>query len=303
MNELGRSNTEVPGGADADRSLAAIGAACGLDFRRCKRLPGEHGAVEATVPGSGRFIVKWTRHPAPWQDHVAGVTTALRRRRYPAPRIIAADEVDGLSYLVQEKLPGTPPQELDADQLESLISVVEMHRDGARGLERRGLGWGEQVQRDLADPEHWSLRKRALAGHSPLGARLVADIARRAAALDVSGLPEQDIVHGDFGLGNLLFLPGALSGVVDWDGWRPGDHRADLVTLWFALRIGTDQTCTAARLKAHLRQIMCQELLWLYAAHNVVRTLGWFAHRYGELPSPQWMDASIRLLRATLDQR
>lgn len=290
------------GGTDADRALPVIAEACGLGFSRVKALSGEHGAVEATVSGRGRYVVKWTWHPHLWQHDVAELTVRLRTLRYPAPRVIAADRLHDMAFYVQEKLPGAPSDELDVDQLEQIIDLVELHAGAARGLSSPAstLPWGEQILRDLADPGHWTPRKQALAAHSPRGADLVRDIARQAVRLDLSRLPADDVVHGDYGLGNMLFHAGGLSGVIDWDGWRPGDRRADLVTLWFALRIGTDQARASTELRRHLRRIMPPELLWAYSAHNVLRTLGWFAFRHGGFPSPVWMAASESLLRTAL---
>ena len=290
------------GGTDADRALQVIAGACGLGFSRVKPLAGEHGAVEATVAGRGRYVVKWTWHPHLWPHNVGEVTARLRSLRYPAPRVIAADRLDGIAFYVQEKLPGSPSDELDEDQLEQLIELVDLHAGAARGLSSPGgtLPWGEQIVRDLADPGHWTPRKQALVAYSPRAADLVAAIERQAGRLDLARLPADDVVHGDFGLGNMLFHAGGLSGVIDWDGWRPGDRRADLVTLWFALRIGTDQTRASTALRRHLRRIMEPELLWAYSAHNVLRTLGWFAFRHGGFPSPVWMAASESLLRTAL---
>ncbi|MFI9381593.1 phosphotransferase family protein [Kutzneria sp. NPDC052558] len=289
------------GGTDADHALSVIAEACGLGFSRVKSLSGEHGAVEATVAGRGRYVVKWTWHPEQWPCEVAEVTARLRSRRYPAPRVIAADRLDTIAFYVQEKLPGGPSDELAVEQLEQLIELVELHAGAACGLSsHRALPWGEQILRDLADPGHWTPRKRALAAHSPRGAALVHEIERLAGRLDLARLPADDVVHGDYGLGNMLFRAGELSGVVDWDGWRPGDRRADLVTLWFALRIGTDQTRTSTELRRHLRRVMAPELLWAYAAHNVLRTLGWFAFRHGRLPDPKWLGASELLLKTAL---
>jgi aminoglycoside phosphotransferase (APT) family kinase protein len=289
------------GGTNPDHALPAIAEACGLGFSRVKPLSGEHGAVEATVAGRGRYVVKWTCYPDLWPCEVAEVTARLRSRRYPAPRVIAADRLDGIAFYVQEKLPGGPSDELDVDQLEQIIDLVELHDGAARGLSSgQALPWGEQIHRDLADPDHWTPRKRALAAHSQRGADLVRDIERLAGRLDLSQLPADDVVHGDYGLGNMLFVAGQLSGVIDWDGWRPGDRRADLVTLWFALRIGTDQTRTSTELRRHLRRVMAPELLWAYAAHNVLRTLGWFAFRHGGWPNPKWLGASELLLKTAL---
>jgi|SRR5882757_1461244 len=289
------------GGTNAGHALPVIAEACGLGFSRVKPLSGEHGAVEATVAGRGRYVVKWTWHPDLWPCEVAEVTARLRSRRYPAPRVIAADRLDGIAFYVQEKLPGAPSDELEVEQLEQLIELVELHAGAARGLSSdRALPWGEQIHRDLADPDHWTPRKRALVAHSPRAADLVRDIERLAGRLDLSQLPADDVVHGDYGLGNMLFRAGELSGVIDWDGWRPGDRRADLVTLWFALRIGTDQTRSSTELRRHLRRIMAPELLWAYAAHNVLRTLGWFAFRHGGLPNPRWLGASELLLKTAL---
>jgi aminoglycoside phosphotransferase (APT) family kinase protein len=290
------------GGTDADRALPVIAAACGLGFSRVKPLAGEHGAVEATVAGRGRYVVKWTWHPQSWPHEVGEVTARLRSLRYPAPRVIAADRLDGIAFYVQEKLPGAASDELDCDQLEQIVDLVELHAGAADGLSspRTTLPWAEQIHRDLADPAHWTPRKRALAAHSPRAADLLHGIEHRAGRLDLSRVPQDDVVHGDYGLGNMLFHAGGLSGVIDWDGWRPGDRRADLVTLWFALRIGTDQTRTSTELRRHLRRVMEPELLWAYAAHNVLRTLGWFAFRHGGFPAPTWLAASELLLRTAL---
>ena len=48
-------------------------------------------------------------------------------------------------------------------------------------------------------------------------------------------LVARDVVHGDFGLGNVLARTGVIVAVVDWSGCRDGSGCFDLTALWWEL--------------------------------------------------------------------
>jgi len=91
---------------------------------------------------------------------------------------------------------------------------------------------------------------------------------------------------------------GELTGVVDWDGWAPGDSRADLVMLLFSARTVVGDEALARALLPWLRARLDPESLSCYLARDVVRSLGWFAWRQPAFDLEPWVARSQALLDA-----
>jgi aminoglycoside phosphotransferase (APT) family kinase protein len=72
------------------------------------------------------------------------------------------------------------------------------------------------------------------------------------------------LVHGDFWSGNVLWLGGALAGVIDWDASGPGDAGADVAKarLDLALHIGLDAADAFVSRYAQERPVSEHQPFW-----------------------------------------
>lgn len=261
--------------------LRAVAADAGLAVSEVSALPGEHGAVRVTSGGRQVVVVKVTDRPSPWLAHLGPVMEALAEHG-PVPRLLHAGQVGATTYWVQEWLPGSPPRVLPAGAWPTLLRVHRAQRGLAAQL---GLEGGDQG----FDADNL----RALSQVAPA---LVDRIMRRAEDVPPGAAPTGDVVHRDLHHGNLLVTRARLTGVLDWDGWSPGDCRSDLVTLLFSARTVTRDAALGDTLLRMLRADLEPELRWLYAARDVVRTLGWFARHHPGWNLPPWIADSTAVL-------
>jgi Ser/Thr protein kinase RdoA (MazF antagonist) len=65
-------------------------------------------------------------------------------------------------------------------------------------------------------------------------------------------LVAQDIVHGDFGLGNVLARAAAIVAVVDWSGCRDGSGCFDVTGVWWELTKAGVYPSAPARVRREL---------------------------------------------------
>jgi hypothetical protein len=154
-------------------------------------------------------------------DPTRSVEGLNRLRGHPLlPRVIGEGQVAALRWSVETFLPGSRPSRLSplwaADVAASLACLPQVSRpdglDEDVALVRESVGADQQ-----------------LAGDAPSRRSLDDWLLRRLGPLE--GLPGI-FAHGDLWHGNLLVRDHALSGIIDWDAWRPaGVPGADLLHL------------------------------------------------------------------------
>jgi aminoglycoside phosphotransferase (APT) family kinase protein len=201
----------------------------------------------------------------------AAVTARLRELGYPAPRYVRVEA----EWALQEELPGEPlepwqtlPEEVAADLLTLLALQAEVF---PRATTPAG-SWQRVVASSVLSGARSYLRLATLRDHSERSRELLSrcqDAVRRFG----ERVPEMDaIVHWDFTPDNVLARDGRVSGVIDWEGARPGDPRFDLVTLAFYAP-GTALVERALEdVDAGLRAV--------YQAHLCVRQAEWSLRRH-----------------------
>jgi len=149
----------------------------------------------------------------------ARIMDALHRQGLPVPGIIATSAepvVDQRPFVLMEALPGVrvePAIADGADPRQLAMSAVDiLRRIQATPLKSTGIAGEEPVSIE-AELGRWAwLMERApqeLTTHGPRLASLLADQRPRPQA--------PVLVHGDYHLGNMLFLDGRVSAVVDWE--------------------------------------------------------------------------------------
>lgn len=191
---------------------------------------GLQGGAWLVVDPDGRSaVLKWRHTSGPSEvRQLAEVIRRVREQGYPTPAWLAAGVTrDGVSYHVQEFVPGTASTPLTPAKVELLLGVLE-----------------RQADLDAAPTHDWSRRVKAMAlGDSPGGPRrVVASLGVRGQALLhcydrlLAGfgpveLPAGDLVHGDFNSCNILLQGGRVSGVIDVEAVGRGTRAFDYASL------------------------------------------------------------------------
>jgi Ser/Thr protein kinase RdoA (MazF antagonist) len=189
--------------------------------------------------------------------------------------------------VVQQRLPGRPPDTVDAALVDQLIAL---------NLRLTGLLTGHPAvpAADLFldhDGPGFCL-------HTPLQqydrrtARLLEKI--HEIARDTPELDRADLVHLDYHPGNTLVDGGKVTGVIDWDGAARGDRRFDLITLRF------DLAGRAPHLLGPLdeRLSTLDPALWrAYWAHMSLRQVDWSIRHHDAATVDRWLTVAESGLR------
>jgi aminoglycoside phosphotransferase (APT) family kinase protein len=192
----------------------------------------------------------------------------LRHRGYPAARVLASGQVAGLTFWLQERLPGKVIGQVP-DWL--LPEVLRLNNAQA------GLGDGtSQLTGMLAAT--LTTGGDGFCVHATLEARpdtrALLDVVRQTAARHLAAVPGKgDFVHGDFTLANLLTSGAGITGVIDINPPPlTGDRAFDLATLLFYLY---DRDPVREWLHARALEITGQRALDVYLAHMMLRQVDW----------------------------
>ncbi|MFC6162045.1 phosphotransferase family protein [Kribbella jiaozuonensis] len=207
--------------------VAELNVALGTDYRLVRQLTGgfQSGAFELT----GGVVLKWTDNPG-WAARVRRADELVRRARavgYPTPAwLTVGTTAAGSPYQLQEFVSGTPVRDysvVDESLARELIAICELQR----GLvPEPGISWSA-----------WS-RGVVLEGWDGVWERVSkygGDLLRRYELLcrpyRDAELPDDDFVHGDLNLGNLIVQDGRVTGIVDIEAAGAGSRAYDLISL------------------------------------------------------------------------
>lgn len=254
-------------------------------LERIAEITGVRFVLEGPCPG-GEVGAAYVR----WPDGRRSVLTGggsragrfvdrARAAGVPTARHELTARVDGVRVIVQQRLPGRPPEVVDAAVVRQMIEVSDR---------LAGVLAGEPDPRPaelyLTGDGPGFCRHGPLAEHGVRTARLLGWV--REVGESGSHMIGDDLVHMDFHPGNVLVDGGRLSGVVDWDGAARGDRHFDLVTLRFVLAgtvpglLGPVDERLAA-VPARLRR--------RYWAHMSLRQVDWSIRHHDEATVSRWL--------------
>jgi len=210
--------------------VAELNVALGTDYRLVRQLTGgfQSGAFELT----GGVVLKWTDDPG-WAARVRRAAELVRRARavgYPTPAwLTVGTTAAGSPYQLQEFVSGTPVRDysvVDDALARELIAVCDLQRDL---VPEPGISWSS-----------WS-RGVVLEGWDGIWERVskyggeTDELLRRYELLcrpyRDEVLPDNDFVHGDLNLGNLIVEDGRITGIVDIEAAGAGSRAYDLISL------------------------------------------------------------------------
>lgn len=207
--------------------------AAALDAQVIEPLAGGHfGAFRVRAAGGTDAVLKvlpdWPELAVNKVQGAAELVGRLTDRGYPAPRFLDVGVIGTDVYTVQEYVAGAVPSGLTPTTARELVGLWRAHDGAAQRV--TDSHWGETV---LARTIRRGDELRS-ATDDPRVLNVLDQAVAVASAADASVFRVGDVVHGDFSPGNLLVRDGAVAAVIDWEGAREGDSRADLLRLYAA---------------------------------------------------------------------
>jgi len=189
---------------------------------------------------TGTVVVKVSANEFAY-DRAAWATEALsllRARGMPVPVPLWWGQLDRPWWaLLQPRLPGDRIDALQAPLLDELVALIELQ--AGLGLVLGKAGWDVSWWIDVVVFEGWEGWWNGAEQAAPHTARRLRAFLEPARGYR---LPVADLVHGDFGIGNVLARGGAVTAVVDWDHLGVGSRALDLASLlfdWQRLRLAS----------------------------------------------------------------
>jgi len=182
---------------------------------------GEPGTVVVKVSAN-----EFAYERAAW---AAEALSLLRGRGMPVPVPLWWGRLDPPWWaLLQPRLPGERIDALEAPLLDELLALVELQ--AGLGLALGEGGWNVSWWIDVVLFEGWEGWWIGAEQAAPEVARRLRTFLEPAQGYR---LPVVDLVHGDFGVGNVLVHNRAVTAVVDWDHVGVGSRALDLASVLF----------------------------------------------------------------------
>ncbi|MBU2665516.1 aminoglycoside phosphotransferase family protein [Actinoplanes bogorensis] len=258
-------------------------------LERIAEITGVRLVLEGPAPG-GEVGAAYVR----WPDGRRSVLTEGRSRSgplvdrarnagVPTARHELAAHVDGARVIVQQRLPGQPPEQPDAHLVRQMLAI----NDRLAGLLADVPAPKPSDLHLIGDGPGFCLHQ-PLQEHSTRSAALL----RRIHEIGATGtvMIGDDLVHMDFHPGNVLVDPtGRVTGLIDWDGATRGDRHFDLVTLRFVL------TGRSAALLTPLDQRLAglsDRRYNAYWAHMSLRMVDWSIRHHDATAVDHWLDVA-----------
>jgi hypothetical protein len=223
------------------------------------------------------------------------VVAGLRRRGYPAARLLASGQVAGLTFWLQERLPGIILERVPVPGW--LVPEVLRLNDA-----QAGLGDGTSRLPGLIAAT-LTTGGDGYCVHATLEARpdtrdLLA-VVRQTAGRCLPAIPErEDFVHYDFTLANLLTTGAGINGVIDINPPPlSGDRAFDLATMLFYLY---DRDGLRERLRDRALELTSPRALSAYLAHMLLRQVDWSLRHHPGTPDTAHHLHLARLVAADL---
>lgn len=208
--------------------LADVNRATGDAWRAESRFAG--GVLEGAWrvhDGDALAVLKWhaPTSEAPYNPDAPAIVEVLRAAGYPTPAWLASGRTPaGDDWSLQELVDAQPLRELDLRSADLFIDLVERQR--GIGLPT-AMSWNPYI-RDHVFSEH-RLHVRLQGGGPNVRALLDSALAVAAPFRDAA-MPDQEMVHCDLNVSNVLVRDQKVAAVVDIDGAGRGCAVYDLLS-------------------------------------------------------------------------
>jgi Phosphotransferase enzyme family len=252
---------------------------------------GEVGAADVRGDDGTRYVLKWWEGDAEAGRRAAALVGRLRQVGYPIPRFIVADDVGGVTVMLQEYVQGRVRDDMPDEVIETLLSLNGLQ---ARAGDSATTDWTNYIVGSLLVGCEGYCVHQSLRDYDRRTSELLETI--RATGDAVEELPAGDVVHVDFHHRNVLLNGNAVTAVIDWEGCRSGDAAFDLATLAFGLSVAKVSARARGQVVEEFRRRAAPGARRAYVAHMALRQVDWsIRHRTAE-DVDHWLGVSSEYL-------
>jgi len=249
------------------------------------------GATDVRSDDGSRFALKWWDGDAQAGRDAAALVERLRQRGYPIPRFVVADDLGGVTVMLQEYVEGTVSDEVSDEVITTLLSLNELQVGGG---DAAANDWTTYITGSLLHGCDGYCVHEPLREYDRRTSSLLETVKAIGEAVDK--LPSNDAVHVDFHHRNVLVAKGAVTAVIDWEGCRSGDSVFDLVTLAFGLSVAEVSASARDRVWDEVRRRTAPDARRAYAAHMALRHVDWSIRHRTPKDVDHWLQVSSEFL-------
>lgn len=271
---------------DADLLVDRLAEQCGVRLQiEGRSSGGQVGAAYVRWPDGHRSVLTYVPATALTRarDTARNVEFA-RSAGVTAPRYELVADLGEQVAIVQELLPGRPPESTDIGLIDQMLAVN--HRL-----------YGVLAGTDFAAvPLYLTESGPGFCLHEPLQAysarsRRVLDWIREVGQTVPPTMTGDDLVHVDYHPGNVLVdEDGTLTGIVDWIGAARGDARFAIVVMRFAGPPDRLQDDVARHIDQALDEQLTPDELRPYWAVLSLRLVDWSIRHFPDPLTERWLD-------------
>jgi len=244
---------------------------------------GQVGAAYVRWPDGHRSVLTYA--PGPALELCQATARNLEFARgagVPAPKYELVVDLGDEVALVQELLPGGPPERIDVGLVEQMLAINQRMYGVLAGVCDVAA-----VPLYLTESGPGFCIHETLLAHNARSRRLL-DWVHEVGTSVPSTMAGTDLVHVDYHPGNVLVDDdGVISGVVDWVGAARGDARFSIVVMRFAGGLPDD---AANRIDRALDQELTTEELRPYWAALSLRLVDWSIRHFTDAATERWLD-------------
>jgi thiamine kinase-like enzyme len=260
----------------ADLAATLLARETGEPYRLVGRMcGGESGAHKFIGPDGRPLVIKWDSRPESRELRGEAVVLSERLRMRAAWPVPAASVVDTREarFVIQEFMPGTPPEHLDHRLVEQLLDLHSRRLGLARPEDP--MHWPTALIRTLVVGGEGYCCHASLRDYDDRTRSLVERVEAFGSTIGGLDLTGSDIVHWDLHPGNLLVDNGALAAVIDTDFSVVGDAAFDLVMLAVTSLTLRCEPGVRTRLFASAFDTLDELRAQIYLAHLFIRLIDW----------------------------
>ena len=239
---------------------------------------GENQGAYHLVNGDGATaVLKFSANPM-WRAQVErakAATDHLRPLGYPVPEYLYIDATNSGTFWLENELPGSVIADPTAEQITDILRLVELQK-GQTISAVQGQDWSWYAAGIVFRGDSGLVRY--LMQFSTETSALAAQIEGLVLGLDGKALANSDLVHGDFGISQVLSDGTKVTAVQNWDQVGYGDRTMDLVALWYSLM---DKPAVRDQVFATLVKNADAESIKIFAAHKMLAIVAWQINKAG----------------------
>lgn len=237
----------------------------------------EQGAYRLTARDGSGAVLKLSANPM-WRaqiERAKAATDHLRPLGYPVPKYLYIDAMNTGTFWVESMLPGQVVTAPTPEQVTKLLALIELQATQSIS-EVQGQDWSWFAAGVVFRGDSGLVR--TMMQFSQETSALAAQIEGLVLGLDGKVLGNTDLVHGDYGISQVLSSNGEITGVLDWDQVGYGNRAMDLVGLWYSL---IDQPAARDQVFAALRTVADPPTIKIFAAYKLLAMLAWSINHSG----------------------